>query len=149
CSVASRRSSRRPPCSPSGRSLFANVQVTPCCSCAPWCRQRWGSSRSSASRGPSPPCGWRSCCAVATRCSGCTDEGPPRRCRATRDHYAGTTADSQSSRPHVVVVGGGFGGIGTVRKLARANVDITLIDRHTYNTFQPLLYQFATASLNP
>jgi NADH dehydrogenase len=52
-------------------------------------------------------------------------------------------------RPHVVVVGGGFGGIATVRKLKRADVDVTLIDRHTYNTFQPLLYQVATASLNP
>src|SRR4051794_31224705 len=52
-------------------------------------------------------------------------------------------------RPHVVVVGGGFGGIAAVRKLKRANVDVTLIDRHTYNTFQPLLYQVATASLNP
>jgi len=52
-------------------------------------------------------------------------------------------------RPHVVVVGGGFGGIATVRKLARADVDVTLIDRHTYNTFNPLLYQVATASLNP
>ena len=58
-------------------------------------------------------------------------------------------ADSHGSRPHVVVVGGGFGGIAAVRKLARANVDITLIDRHTYNTFNPLLYQVATASLNP
>lgn len=36
-----------------------------------------------------------------------------------------------------------------MRKLKRADVDITLIDRHTYNTFQPLLYQVATASLNP
>ncbi len=53
------------------------------------------------------------------------------------------------ARPHVVVVGGGFGGIAAVRKLARADVDITLIDRHTYNTFNPLLYQVATASLNP
>lgn len=52
-------------------------------------------------------------------------------------------------RPHVVVVGGGFGGIAAVRKLRRANVDITLIDRHTYNQFQPLLYQVATATLNP
>jgi NADH dehydrogenase len=52
-------------------------------------------------------------------------------------------------RPHVVVVGGGFGGIATVRKLKRADVDVTLIDRHTYNTFNPLLYQVATASLNP
>ncbi len=54
-----------------------------------------------------------------------------------------------SKRPHVVVVGGGFGGVAAVRKLKRADVDVTLIDRHTYNTFQPLLYQVATASLNP
>ncbi len=54
-----------------------------------------------------------------------------------------------SKRPHVVVVGGGFGGLSLVRKLKRADVDITLIDRHTYNTFQPLLYPVATASLNP
>lgn len=53
------------------------------------------------------------------------------------------------TRPHVVVVGGGFGGVAAVRKLKRADVDVTLIDRHTYNTFQPLLYQVATASLNP
>ena len=52
-------------------------------------------------------------------------------------------------RPHVVVVGGGFGGIAAVRKLKRADVDVTLIDRHTYYTFNPLLYQVATASLNP
>ncbi len=57
--------------------------------------------------------------------------------------------NSPTKRPHVVVVGGGFGGIAAVRKLKRANVDVTLIDRHTYNTFQPLLYQVATASLNP
>ena len=56
---------------------------------------------------------------------------------------------SNGKRPHVVVVGGGFGGVAAVRKLKRADVDITLIDRHTYNTFQPLLYQVATASLNP
>lgn len=61
-------------------------------------------------------------------------------------------ADSKNptvKRPHVVVIGGGFGGVAVVRKLKRANVDVTLIDRHTYNTFQPLLYQVATASLNP
>ncbi len=53
------------------------------------------------------------------------------------------------NRPHVVVVGGGFAGLSTVRKLKRTDVDVTLIDRHTYNTFQPLLYQVATAALNP
>ena len=52
-------------------------------------------------------------------------------------------------RPHVVVVGGGFGGLSTVRALRKADVDITLVDRHPYNAFQPLLYQVATAGLNP
>lgn len=52
-------------------------------------------------------------------------------------------------RPHVVVLGGGFGGLAAVRALKGADVDITLIDRHTYNVFQPLIYQVATAALNP
>jgi len=56
---------------------------------------------------------------------------------------------SVTKRPHVVVVGGGFGGVAAVRKLKRADVDVTLIDRHNYSTFNPLLYQVATASLNP
>jgi len=60
-----------------------------------------------------------------------------------------TPPTSTGKRPHVVVVGGGFGGIAAVRKLKRADVDVTLIARHTYNTFNPLLYQVATASLNP
>lgn len=53
-----------------------------------------------------------------------------------------------AGRPQVVVIGGGFGGLAAVRELRRADVDITLIDRHTFNTFQPLLYQVATATLN-
>jgi len=57
--------------------------------------------------------------------------------------------ESARRRPHVVVVGGGFGGLTAVRALAKSDVDITLVDRHTYNTFQPLLYQVATAGLNP
>ena len=52
-------------------------------------------------------------------------------------------------RPHVVVVGGGFAGLAAVHGLRGVDVDVTLIDRHTYNTFQPLLYQVATATLNP
>jgi NADH dehydrogenase len=52
-------------------------------------------------------------------------------------------------RPHVVILGGGFGGLYCARTLARAPVDITLVDRRNYHLFQPLLYQVATASLSP
>jgi NADH dehydrogenase len=52
-------------------------------------------------------------------------------------------------RPHVVILGGGFGGLYCARRLARANVRITLIDRENFHLFQPLLYQVATASLSP
>src|SRR5262247_3879762 len=51
--------------------------------------------------------------------------------------------------PHVVVIGGGFGGLDAARTLARQPVRVTLIDRHNYHLFQPLLYQVATASLSP
>ncbi len=51
--------------------------------------------------------------------------------------------------PRVVIIGGGFGGISAARKLRRANADITLIDRTNHFTFQPLLYQVATAALAP
>src|SRR3954463_12740313 len=51
--------------------------------------------------------------------------------------------------PHVVIVGGGFGGLNVARALAGANVRVTLLDRHNYHLFQPLLYQVATASLSP
>ena len=53
------------------------------------------------------------------------------------------------SRPHVVIIGGGFGGLAAARTLAKANVTITLIDRRNHHLFQPLLYQVATAALNP
>lgn len=52
-------------------------------------------------------------------------------------------------RPHVVIIGGGFGGLSVARKLAKAPVTITLIDRRNHHLFQPLLYQVATAALNP
>jgi NADH dehydrogenase len=51
--------------------------------------------------------------------------------------------------PHIVVVGGGFGGLNAARALAGADVRVTLLDRHNYHLFQPLLYQVATASLSP
>jgi NADH dehydrogenase len=54
-----------------------------------------------------------------------------------------------ASAPHVVIIGGGFGGLEAARALAGAPVRVTLIDRHNYHLFQPLLYQVATASLSP
>lgn len=53
------------------------------------------------------------------------------------------------SWPHVVVVGAGFGGVAAVNSLRRLPVRITLVDRRNYHLFQPLLYQIATATLNP
>src|SRR6478736_8734337 len=64
-------------------------------------------------------------------------------------HPSAVHVSSAGHREHVVVLGGGFGGLTAVRALAKSDVDVTLIDRHTYNTFQPLLYQVATAGLNP
>jgi NADH:ubiquinone reductase (H+-translocating) len=55
----------------------------------------------------------------------------------------------EKNTPHVVIIGGGFGGLTAARKLARSPVRITLIDRKNYHTFQPLLYQVATAGLSP
>jgi NADH dehydrogenase len=56
---------------------------------------------------------------------------------------------SAAPRHRVVVVGGGFGGLPATRLLARANVDITLIDQRNHHLFQPLLYQVATGILSP
>ena len=53
------------------------------------------------------------------------------------------------SPPHVLIVGGGFGGLDAARAFAGAPVRVTLIDRHNYHLFQPLLYQVATAALSP
>ncbi len=53
------------------------------------------------------------------------------------------------TRPHVVIVGGGFGGIEAARALRRAPVRVTLIDRTNHHLFQPLLYQVAMAGLSP
>ena len=53
------------------------------------------------------------------------------------------------SKPNVVILGAGFGGLEATKTLRRAPVDITLIDRQNYHCFQPLLYQVATAALSP
>jgi NADPH-dependent glutamate synthase beta subunit-like oxidoreductase len=52
-------------------------------------------------------------------------------------------------RPHVVVIGAGFGGLSTVKSLENADIDITLVDRRNHHLFVPLLYQVATAQLSP
>jgi NADH dehydrogenase len=54
-----------------------------------------------------------------------------------------------SARPRVVIVGAGFGGLATARALARAPADVVVLDRRNHHTFQPLLYQVATAALSP
>jgi NADH dehydrogenase len=54
-----------------------------------------------------------------------------------------------TGRPHVVILGGGFGGLHAARGLAHAAVDVTVVDRHNYHLFQPMLYQVATAALSP
>jgi NADH dehydrogenase len=53
------------------------------------------------------------------------------------------------SRPRVVVIGAGFGGLNAAMGLSKAHVDVTVVDRRNYHLFQPLLYQVATAGLSP
>jgi NADH dehydrogenase len=54
-----------------------------------------------------------------------------------------------NSKPRVVIIGAGFGGLEAAKKLAREDVLLTVIDRTNYHLFQPLLYQVATAALSP
>jgi NADH dehydrogenase len=60
-----------------------------------------------------------------------------------------TSNMTNSTIPRVVIVGAGFGGLNAAQALAKAPVQITVIDRANYHTFQPLLYQVATAGLSP
>ena len=60
-----------------------------------------------------------------------------------------TSTHAGDPRPHVVIIGGGFAGLTAAKGLAKADVRITLIDRTNHHLFQPLLYQVATAVLNP
>ena len=68
-----------------------------------------------------------------------------------RDASASSAAplNAASGRARVVIVGAGFGGLAAARGLARAPVDVTVIDRRNHHLFQPLLYQVATAALSP
>jgi NADH dehydrogenase len=58
-------------------------------------------------------------------------------------------AVQDARRPKVVIIGGGFGGLEAAKALARAPVDVVLVDRQNHHCFQPLLYQVATAALSP
>ena len=72
--------------------------------------------------------------------------------RIARRHFprlAGKLAFSLDGLPRVVIIGAGFGGLTCAAALTRARVSVTLIDRHNYHLFQPLLYQVATAALSP
>lgn len=57
-------------------------------------------------------------------------------------------ASSPASSPHVVILGGGFGGLAVARGLAHTDARVTLVDRRNHHLFQPLLYQVATAGLS-
>ena len=54
---------------------------------------------------------------------------------------------ADKARPRVLVLGGGFAGIGAAQKLKKSDVDVVLVDKNDYHTFQPLLYQVATGLL--
>jgi NADH dehydrogenase len=84
------------------------------------------------------------------------DFTPTRRDRLTRDPATQTrqarppaATDGAGSRPRIVIVGAGFGGLTAAQHLARVDADIVIVDRHNYHLFQPLLYQVATAALSP
>jgi NADH:ubiquinone reductase (H+-translocating) len=55
---------------------------------------------------------------------------------------------SNAARPRVLILGGGFAGVGAAQKLKDAQAEVVLVDRHDYHTFQPLLYQLATGLLD-
>ena len=82
-------------------------------------------------------------CASATTCSSAWARRRPGRSPLV-------SPEAESAGPHVVVVGGGFAGVGCARRLAdRKDVRVTLLDRNNYHQFQPLLYQVATSQLAP
>ena len=56
---------------------------------------------------------------------------------------------AEAEKPHVLIIGGGFAGLYAARELKRAPVRVTLVDRRNHHLFQPMLYQVATAALNP
>src|SRR6266508_1860114 len=63
--------------------------------------------------------------------------------------FSAISANGQRPTPHVVILGGGFGGLYAAKALERAPARVTIVDRRNFHLFQPLLYQVATAALNP
>ena len=75
---------------------------------------------------------------------------PAPNCGESKSLSASARREQGSSRiPRVVIVGSGFGGLTAARRLRRAAVTITIVDRSNHHVFQPLLYQVASAGLNP
>lgn len=72
-----------------------------------------------------------------------------RRLKRVFPQLDGKPAFSLEGLPRVVIVGAGFGGLTCAAKLRSARVQVTLVERHNYHLFQPLLYQVATAALSP
>jgi len=90
-----------------------------------------GSSRDAGSASPSP------------------SRSPSRSSASATAEPASRESGRGSDRARVIVIGGGFAGLSAARKLRKTDAAITLIDRHNYHLFQPLLYQVATAALSP
>src|SRR5262245_37772963 len=72
-------------------------------------------------------------------------DDPRRQDRALRDESGGLRMTD--GRPRVLILGGGFAGVGAAQQLKDADADVVLVDRHDYHTFQPLLYQLASGLL--
>jgi NADH dehydrogenase len=69
--------------------------------------------------------------------------------KLTDTRTGGSTYPAMAPRPHVVIVGAGFGGLAAARALRHVDVDVTIVDRNNYHLFQPLLYQVASGLLDP
>src|SRR5262249_53334686 len=74
----------------------------------------------------------------------------PRRRSPARPHGGARCrlVGGRGVRPRVLILGGGFAGVGAAQKLEKADAEVVLVDRHDYHTFQPLLYQLATGLLD-